>query len=350
MDTPLPTPPRPIPPGRAPQVETFKLPGGGYPHEFASSYETLLHVHRPPAGAPAGKLPVLYLHGVQSHPAWFYASARALANAGHTVYQLTRRGSGANDKQRGHACSADLLHRDLRHTADAICRREGTDRLHLAGVSWGGKWATATLCESPRLRRRVASVTLVCPGMASLVDVPLRTKLLVALVLWPYLGLPLLPLAVYLCLTVHPLACFIIMAVFSLGILPLLPFPLQGRDTGMTVALPLGEASLFTDNQAMREYIRADAFSLRRATLHFLWTSRCMDRQIARSRTAWDMPATLILAKGDRIIDNAATLQAVQQHAGGTLEVVELDGAHTLEFQPDPQGFFDEFIRAVERV
>lgn len=340
----LPSPPTPVPPGRQPTVEAFKLPC-----TCGSSlrrYTTLLHVHRPPAGAPTGQLPVLYLHGIQSHPAWFYASARALADAGHTVYQLTRRGSGGNRKHRGQAESPVQLHRDLRFAGDAICRREGVEKFHLLGVSWGGKWAAATLCKNPPLRARTASVTLVAPGIIPRVDVPSRTKLKIA----AYFGLMVtlfvlsIVVAQFLLDGAGPWMSALIFSLFVLYLKLVTAWLF-----GMTVPLPLDDPSLFTDNPEMREYIRNDAFSLRRATLGFLFVSRVMDRQTRRSRSVWKAPTTLILSKHDRIIDNEATRRAVERHAVGPLEVVELDGAHTLEFEPDPQPFFRQLVEAVKK-
>ena len=343
-DKPIPLPPTPVPPGRQPTIEDFKLPRT-LERPLWTRYRTLLHVHKPPADAPAGKLPVLYLHGIQSHPAWFYASARALADAGHAVYQLTRRGSGGNRKQRGHAQSAFQLHRDLRYAADAICRREGVEKLHLVGVSWGGKWAAAALCKSSRLRALTASVTLVAPGIVSQVDVPRRTKLKVIAVF----GL-MMTLVVLLFIIAPPLLAGTgpWSSALVLG-LSLLYIAVAARLDLLTAPLPLDAPSLFTDNPAMREYIRTDTFSLRRATVQFLLVSRWMDRQIRPSRSVWDVPTTLILSKHDRIIDNEATRRTVERHVAGRLEVVELDGEHTLEFEPDPGPFFDRLVKALER-
>ncbi|MBS3821905.1 MAG: hypothetical protein KGY81_09110, partial [Phycisphaerae bacterium] len=55
------------PPDREPQQAMLALPDG---------YQTPVTVHEPPAAVPR-RAPVVYLHGIQSHPGWFYRSAVA---------------------------------------------------------------------------------------------------------------------------------------------------------------------------------------------------------------------------------------------------------------------------------
>ena len=96
---------------------------------------------------------VLYLHGIQSHGLWFEASARRLAEAGLAVLMPDRRGSGRNQVDRGHAGNPRQLFRDVATGFDELHIRTGFDRFHLAGVSWGGKLALASL---QHLQQRVA--------------------------------------------------------------------------------------------------------------------------------------------------------------------------------------------------
>jgi hypothetical protein len=59
---------------------------------------------------------------------------------------------------------------------------------------------------------------------------------------------------------------------------------------------------------------------------------------------------TLILADRDRIIDNAGTRRLLARLAGGRLEVRQLPGAHTLEFEEDPQALLTALEEALARV
>jgi acylglycerol lipase len=298
--TQLPTP-EPIPPGRQPTRLDLALPDG---------YETTLHVHQPPADAPAGKLPVIFLHGIQSHPGWFFGSARALAEAGHAVYQLTRRGSGSNDSARGHCASPAVLLDDLGTAVDEILRRENVQRCHLLGVSWGGKWAAAA-CGANRdgLQRKLASLTMIAPGIAAKVDVSPLTKLAVA-------GALLLP----------------------------------GLGSRAIFDVPLRDEALFTDSPAGQDFIRTDPLSLRNVSAKFLFTSRRLDRLIARTDDgAITLPAALILSQQDRIIDNDATTATLRRLCRAGLVVDTLAGAHTLEFDAEPGPFLATLTRTLTR-
>jgi len=290
--TPL-NPARAIPAGRAPQRRELCLDDG---------YRTSVFVHRTPSSGLT-KAPVVYVHGIQSHPGWFVGSAMALAEAGRAVYQVTRRGSGDNQQARGHAASPGQLLQDV----EAACRfaqdDAGGDAVHLVGVSWGGK-LLAAYAAAPQRSVRIASLTLIAPGIVPRVDVPAGTKLAVALAL--------------------------------------LAWPRRRFD------IPLSEPALFTDSEPMREYLRCDPLRLHRATARFLYASRCLDIGLRRGRPGCiDVPTTLLLARGDRIIDNAATRDAVEKLCAGKARVRQFDGAHTLEFEPDPTALYGALVDAV---
>ena len=263
--------------------------------------ETAVYRHRPP-GEPASP-PVLYLHGIQSHPGWFFGSAARLAARGHPVFQVTRRGSGQATSSRGDAPSARQLLADVDAAVALIRERTGARRVAGVGVSWGGKLLAVWAIHHPEL---LTSATLVAPGIAALVDVSTATKLRVAA---------------------------------ALLLRPTVRFD-----------IPLNEPSLFTGNESMREFIVGDPLRLRKATARFLYASRCLDRRLSRARGgALRAPATLILASRDRIIDNEATRQAVNRLTDGEAEVVEIEGDHTLEFEPDPEPYHDALARGVSR-
>ncbi len=294
---------RPIPPsaievpeGREPQRLTLRLRDG---------YETSMYIHRPPEESPAGKLPVLYAHGIQSHPGWFFGSALALADAGHVVYQVTRRGSGDNTIARGDCRSRVQLLDDVRMAKDWIRTEEFTDKMHLLGVSWGGKLLTAYLVQSDS-PARVASLTLISPGIVARADVQFRVKVRIA------------------------------------GSMVVRPETLYD--------IPLSDPALFTDTPAMRTYLAFDAFRLQKATARFLFESRMMDRDIHRAKSgSINCPTSLILSSQDKIIDNAKTHELAEKLVGYRLKVAIVPGAHTLEFEPDPTEFYKRIVEAVER-
>ncbi len=256
--------------------------------------------HSPPE--PATRTPVLYVHGIQSHPGWFVGSAQALARAGHEVFQVTRRGSGLTAARRGDAASGRQLLGDVDAAVEHVRGETGSADVALLGVSWGGKLLTAYPLQAAA---PAASLTLVAPGIAPRVDVPGTTKLAIAAArcLWPR----------------------------------------------KYFDIPLNDVSLFTDNPPMRDYLAADPLRLRRATARLLVTSALLDRTIARAPpSAIELPVTLILARRDRIIDNAATAEVLRRLTGGRANVVEIDAAHTIEFEPDPAAFHDALRAAVQ--
>ena len=268
---------------------------------LADGYPTTM-LRWPAAG---GKSPVLMVHGIQSHPGWFVGSAAAMWRAGHSVYQLTRRGSGSNDVRRGHALSARLLLDDLAIAHRYVLEETGAESCHLVGVSWGGK-LLAAYAAAKRADELIASLTLASPGIAPRVDVSPKTKLAIA-------G----------CLFVAP---------------------------GKLFDIPLSHVELFTDNEAMRRYLREDTRRLHRATARFLYVSRRLDRMIKRARAgAIKVATTLILAEGDRIIDNAATAAEVARLTAGRAVVRQLPGCHTQDFEPDPKPFHHALCAALSR-
>jgi alpha-beta hydrolase superfamily lysophospholipase len=283
---------RPLPDAAPPRRHLLGLPDG---------YETPVYVHAPQD--PCRRRPVLFLHGIQSHPGWFAGGAYALAQRGHAVFQPTRRGSGENQPSRGHAASAAQLLADMDCVMHLVRAETGADRPHLLAVSWGGKLAAAWAASRPGA---AASLTLVAPGLVPQVDVPWTTKL-----------------AIGLCLLLAPRRRF---------------------------PIPLSDPALFTDHEPMRAYLRADRFALHRATARFLYASRRLDARIRRvQRGAIACPTTLLLAERDRIIDNAATRAAVEHLTAGAADVQTLPGAHVLEFEPDPTAYYAALAEALAR-
>jgi len=285
---------RPLPPTARPESEVLRL---------ADGYETQVLRHRP--RGPRRRLPVLYVHGIQSHPGWFVGSAAAMADRGHEVFQVTRRGSGRAARARGHADSVGQLLDDLEVSCRFVLDTSGAGRVHLLGVSWGGK-LLACYGALGRGSRAIASLTMVAPGIAAKVSVSLARKLAVAASL-----------------------------IFN---------PKRRFD------IPLSDVELFTDNEAMLAYLRADPYRLLKATARFLYVSRCLDGLVRKAPAgALTMPTTLILARRDRIIDNAATRRAVERLTAGRVLVEELDGAHTLEFQEDTGPYYQALAAAMDR-
>jgi acylglycerol lipase len=247
--------------------------------------------------APVGG--VVYLHGIESHGGWFEASASRLAAGGFAVLLPDRRGSGCNRVDRGYAPSAGRLILDVRELAQALRGRLAGQKVHLLGVSWGGKLAAAVMSCAPD---SFASLTLVAPGIFPRLDLPVRDKLRVA-----------------------------VSAVMARR----KRFP-----------IPLDDPQLFTSNPERVRFIGDDLLRLQEATASLLIASWWLDRRARRlSVTNPPGPIHLFLAGGDRIIYNEPTRRLVRELTGTDRAITEYASAcHTLEFELDPEPFFGDLV------
>ena len=239
---------------------------------------------------------ILYLHGIQSHGGWFEKSASALASAGWAVVMPDRRGSGANQSDRGHAINADQLIADVWSVAAAAMDAWKLDALHWLGVSWGGKLAPVAAAVNPEA---VKSLTLVAPGLKAKVDVPVWTKLLIAL---------------------------------SASLTPKKSF-----------SIPLNDSALFTDETSGRVFIDGDPLRLHKATASFLMASHKLDRRMSTAIASLRFPIQLFLAGNDRIIDNLRTTRLLAGGKFGQIRIIRYPSAtHTLEFESESTGFLND--------
>ncbi|MCH8966571.1 MAG: alpha/beta fold hydrolase [Planctomycetes bacterium] len=245
---------------------------------------------------------VLYHHGIQSHGGWYTASAARLADAGYAVLQVDRRGSGRNERDRGHAESAEQLIADAVAARDELLRRSGAAAYHVVGVSWGGKLAVAVHLAAPDA---VRSLSLVTPGIFPLIGVS-RAEM-------ARIGFAML---------YEPKKLF---------------------------DIPLNDAELFTAVPHWQAFFRTDARTLRRCTAGFYLASRRMDKPIAKFAAASAVPLHLLLAGHERIIDNPKTAAFVRGLEWPDCRITTYDAArHSLEFEDDPEIYFRDLISFIK--
>jgi len=259
-----------------------------------------------PAPTDRPRAALVYLHGIQSHSGWYEGSSRRLAEAGVCVYQVERRGSGRDTAhERGHVDRAETWLEDVAAAAERARSETKVERVHLMGVSWGGKLALASSAHRPDLYR---SLIMASPGIFPIVDVAAMTKVRVAM-----------------CLAAGR---------------PLRRFP-----------IPLSDPHLFTENPKRVRYIAEDPLSLREVTARFMYESRRLDRMARRAARTARSPVFLALAEADRITDNAATRALVETMPAARKQIVTYAGAHhTLEFEPDPEAYFKDLVAWVDDV
>jgi alpha-beta hydrolase superfamily lysophospholipase len=239
---------------------------------------------------------VLHFHGIQSHCGWYTETARAINEAGFAVLQPDRRGSGRNLRDRGHAESAQQLIDDAVTAANDLRRRAGVERVHIIGVSWGGKLAAAMHATAPQLTK---SLTLVAPGIFPIVDVSATEK-------------------------------------FRIG-WSMVANPRRHYD------IPLNDPELFTDNPERIRFLEEDELQLHQATAGFFLASRRMDKIWPKMAQAPAVPLHVFLAGDERIIDNEKTREFVRGLDWPRRHVTMYDRSrHTIEFGSDREQFIED--------
>ena len=258
-----------------------------------------------PAGPPKGHL--VYLHGIQSHGGWYGFSCERLRQAGYQVSFLDRRGSGLNEPARGDAPSFRRLLDDIAEFIRAT-RKPGADAhgspVFIVAVSWGGKLAVALQRRHPGL---VDGLALLCPGLFPQVRHSFLERV-----------------GIFFSRLVNPTKLY---------------------------DIPLSDPELFTATPRWLEFLKNDPLAIHRATARLLVESVRLDfylRFLCPKHV--QAPVLLMLAEKDRIIVNSQTRSYVQRFASLEKEVIEYPGAqHTLEFEPEPEGFVSELIRWLDR-
>ncbi|MBI5762339.1 MAG: alpha/beta fold hydrolase [Planctomycetes bacterium] len=267
-----------------PLIDTLRLSDG---------YHARARWWRPPN--PRGA--VLYFHGIQSHGDWYEASASKLADAGFTVLLPDRRGSGLNQRDRGHVDSVERAVNDANDALNSLLAETHQSSAHVVGVSWGGKLA---VCLASQLPQKIASLSLIAPGLFPRVDLTTAEKFRV--------GLSLL------------------------------------NDPDRIFDIPLNSPEFFTANPERIRYVNNDPLMLRQVTARFLLATRRMDRIVARFKTSgYNRPIHLMLAGHDRVIHNDPTRNWLRALPIAGVKVSDYpDAHHTLEFEPDPAPFIHD--------
>ena len=246
---------------------------------------------------------VLYHHGIQSHCDWYEASAARLADAGYAVLQTDRRGCGRNERDRGHAESAERLIEDAVAGRDELLRRSGFDGYHVVGVSWGGKLAVAAFVTQPA---GVKSLSLVTPG------------------LFPKVGVSGDEAA-------------------RIGVAML-------YEPERLFDIPLGAATLFTSVPHWKTFIDTDELTLQQCTAGFYLASRRMDRIVARFPKSDPVPIHLFVAGDEGIIENEKTVSFIGELDWPDTRITTYDDLrHSLEFEGDPEVYFADLISFIQK-
>ena len=258
--------------------------------EASDGYQLVCHHWKPSAGT-ATKARIVILHGIQSHAGWYQNLGHILSRSGIEVLMPDRRGSGSNLTDRGHTTSSRRLIKDITEICD---RWNQTSDLglkpYLAGISWGGKLACATVASRPDLFQ---GLILIAPGLFAKVRPTFLTQI-----------------KILICAIMFPRTKF---------------------------EIPLSDPKLFTEQKVWQEFISSDKQTLRKATARFFVASRMLDLRLKRIAQKVVIPVYLQLAELDRIVNNERITKYCHEFATKRITVKTYPNSHhTLEFEPDP--------------
>jgi alpha-beta hydrolase superfamily lysophospholipase len=256
------------------------------------------------AAQGAARVRAVFVHGISSHAGWYERGNRRLAEAGHEVHFLDRRGSGANEVARGDVDRWQTWLDDVTTYLRRL-RKGSTTPVVLCGISWGGKLAAAVARQHSTL---VDGLALICPGLYS----PFEPGLVKRLLLRSPIGLA-----------------------------------LRHR----RISIPLLDPQLFTDTAEWQQFIADDQHTLREITLRFARQDRTLTAYAREAAPYLTMPLLVMLAGRDRIIDNRRVREFFHRVPSVQKSLIEYpDARHTLEFELDPEPYFADLVAWIDRV
>ncbi|HUQ23627.1 MAG TPA: alpha/beta fold hydrolase [Gaiellaceae bacterium] len=244
---------------------------------------------------------LLYLHGIQSHGAWYTETAAELARRGYSVYLPDRRGSGISKGPRGYFGPYRQLVDDVATFVELAKREQHGAPAFVVGGCWGARPAVAYALKS---QKELAGLALVCPALKAQVDLSPKDKLRVGV----------------------------------------------GRvfDEHRKVPVPL-EPELFTRNPEYLDYIRNDALSLHEVTARFFFETAIWDRYLLR-QTRLELPLLVQQAGDDRIIDRGTVREWFGRQAAADKEyVLYPEFGHILDFENERQRYWDDLASWLDR-
>jgi acylglycerol lipase len=251
---------------------------------------------------PTSRAQVVFLHGISSHGGWYMRSGAQLSKAGFDVHFLDRRGSGLNHDQPG---DVDRWQTWVDDVAIYLKLMRGSLPIVLCGISWGGKLAATMARRHPAL---IDGLAFICPGLYSHYDPGFAAR-------------------------------------------ALLSMPVPRRIEARRVRIPLRRPELFTTAPAWRDFIARDPITLRYVTWRFARESARLTQYAQRSATFIHVPTLMMLAGLDRIVNRRRTDAYYDRIPAARKMLIEYPNAsHTLEFEADPQPYFDDLSTWIGRI
>ena len=292
------------------QCRMPNTPNNGRPDVLTLEMPDRYKIHYRLWGKTEGEDVLLILHGGMSHSGWQAPLAKELRaiSTDLTVVAADRRGCGLNEKS-GDLNSVELVIDDVVKHIEFL--KQSFKRVHLAGWCQGCQYASVA---SARLGNTLSSLILLTPGF-----------------FWNERFRSVISIAEKI--------------VFKM----ISEFKLKPDRNHACIPIPM-EATDFTFSEEWLDFIENDKLKTTKVTLK---TASIMDEIQELSWSAIlrnSLPVLAILAKNDRIVDNAK-FQQVMGHLfsdGNQNRLVMFNSAHAIQFEM-PKEVANEILRFISR-
>jgi len=248
-------------------------------------------------------VPLVMLHGIQSHSGWFTQSSSFLANLGMPVYAMDRYGSGMSKAPRGGYRSLEESIKDIDSVVKHAMDKHKMNNVHLLGHCYGAMLAAAYACEN---NYKLRSLILPTPAIFTKSDVTPSEKLKI---LWS---------------------------------------KISGRD--LMIPVPLG-AEMMSDTAEYVTFIKNDKLSLHEASGRFFFEVARMRRFIMKGSSGITAPVFMAFAGKDPICrndENRRFFDSIRPDKK-VLKVYD-DARHILEFSRERDNFFKDIAAWIDRL
>ncbi|MBN3041056.1 MAG: alpha/beta fold hydrolase [Candidatus Omnitrophica bacterium] len=246
-------------------------------------------------GLNSKEVPLILLHGLQSHSGWFTQSSSYIRGLGYPVYAFDRFGSGLSDKPKASKDFAESFLSSLDAVIKEAMARHNHSQVHLLGHCLGALFASFYACQRSKIIR---SLLLATPGVFTKTDLRIVDKL-----------------KIFFC-------------------------AISGMNSDVSVGLKPED---FSELQEFIDFIRGDKLSLYKAPSGFFWGIHIMRKLVNKRINHLTMPVFMASAVDDPICDNSKNKQFFDKIPSKVKTCKTYSQArHILEFSSQRDVFFED--------